>query len=134
MFNMENSYCQTVHMRVILTQNMIKGILSMTNIKKLLGKKIKFYREKADLTQEQLAEKISINSRSLSLIERGNNFITAETLSSIAEALNVTPKKLFDFDDEFVDPKITKEKLFDLINKNEDKIQTIYNIVKGYLN
>ncbi|CDC18199.1 MAG: helix-turn-helix transcriptional regulator [Candidatus Gastranaerophilaceae bacterium] len=106
----------------------------MTNIKKLLGKKIKFYREKADLTQEQLAEKISINSRSLSLIERGNNFITAETLSSIAEALNVTPKKLFDFDDEFVDPKITKEKLFDLINKNEDKIQTIYNIVKGYLN
>ena len=30
----------------------------MTNIKKLLGKKIKFYREKADLTQEQLAEKI----------------------------------------------------------------------------
>lgn len=68
------------------------------------------------------------------MIERGNNFITAETLSSIAEALNVTPKKLFDFDDEFVDPKITKEKLFDLINKNEDKIQTIYNIVKGYLN
>lgn len=134
MFNMENSHCQTVHLRVILTQNMIKGILSMTNIKKLLGKKIKFYREKADLTQEQLAEKISINSRSLSLIERGNNFITAETLSSIAEALNVTPKKLFDFDDEFVDPKITKEKLFDLINKNEDKIQTIYNIVKGYLN
>ncbi len=134
MFNMENSYCQTVHLRVILTQNMIKGILSMTNIKKLLGKKIKFYRKKADLTQEQLAEKISINSRSLSLIERGNNFITAETLSSIAEALNVTPKKLFDFDDEFVDPKITKEKLFDLINKNEDKIQTIYNIVKGYLN
>ena len=134
MFNMENSYCQTVHLRVILTQNMIKGILSMTNIKKLLGKKIKFYREKADLTQEQLAEKISINSRSLSLIERGNNFITAETLSSIAEALNVTPKKLFDFDDEFVDPKITKEKLFDLINKNEDKIKTIYNIVKGYLN
>ena len=134
MFNMENSYCQTVHLRVILTQNMIKGILSMTKIKKLLGKKIKFYREKADLTQEQLAEKISINSRSLSLIERGNNFITAETLSSIAEALNVTPKKLFDFDDEFVDPKITKEKLFDLINKNEDKIQTIYNIVKGYLN
>ncbi len=134
MFNMENSYCQTVHLRVILTQNMIKGILSMTNIKKLLGKKIKFYREKADLTQEQLAEKISINSRSLSLIERGNNFITAETLSSIAEELNVTPKKLFDFDDEFVDPKITKEKLFDLINKNEDKIQTIYNIVKGYLN
>ena len=131
---MENSYCQTVHLWVILTQNMIKGILSMTNIKKLLGKKIKFYREKADLTQEQLAEKISINSRSLSLIERGNNFITAETLSSIAEELNVTPKKLFDFDDEFVDPKITKEKLFDLINKNEDKIQTIYNIVKGYLN
>ena len=92
------------------------------------------HREKAKLTQEQLAEKIGINSRSLSLIECGSNFITASTLNAISNALNVTPKKLFDFDDEFVDPKITKEKLFDLINKNEDKIQTIYNIVKGYLN
>ncbi len=106
----------------------------MNNIKKLLGKRIKIHREKAKLTQEQLAEKIGINSRSLSLIECGSNFITASTLNAISNALNVTPKKLFDFDDEFVDPKITKEKLFDLINKNEDKIQTIYNIVKGYLN
>lgn len=130
---MEFSYRQTVYLGFDLTQNMIKGILSMANIKQLFGKKIKFYREKSNLTQEQLAEKISINSRSLSLIERGNNFITAETLTAIAKSLDVTPKKLFDFDEEFIDSQKTKEKLFDLINKNEDKIQTIYNIVKGYL-
>ena len=47
----------------------------MNNIKKLLGKRIKIHREKAKLTQEQLAEKIGINSRSLSLIECGSNFI-----------------------------------------------------------
>ena len=71
--------------------------------------------------------------RTIENVER-NGDCKVSTAKKLAEALNVTPKKLFDFDDEFVDPKITKEKLFDLINKNEDKIQTIYNIVKGYLN
>ena len=112
---------------------MKKDILSMSNIKKLLGKRIKLYREKANLTQEQLAEKIGINSRSVSIIECGINFVTAETLSLIAQALDVTPKALFDFDDEFTDTKTTKEKLLYLINQNEDKIETIYKIVKGYL-
>ena len=103
----------------------------MSDIKKLLGKQIKLYREKANLTQEQLAEKIGINSRSVSVIECGINFVTAETLSMIARALDVTPKTLFDFDDDFSVTKNTKEKLFDLINKNEDKIETIYKIVKS---
>ena len=105
----------------------------MTNIKKLLGKNIKYYREIKNLTQEQLAEKIGINYKSLSTIECGQNFVTAQTLENISKALNVNIKKFFDFDEDYLNDKTTKEKLFDLINQNEEKIPIIYKIIKGYL-
>lgn len=105
----------------------------MNDTKKLLGKKIKFYREARNLTQEELAEKIGINSKSLSTIECGQNFVTAQTLENISLALDVSIKKLFDFEDFYIENKNIKEKLFELINKNEEKIPTIYKIIKGYL-
>ena len=105
---MENSIFQVVYKKIILLQNVNKGIDNMTNIKKLLGKKIKTYREKKGLTQEELAEKIGINSRSVSLIECGTNFITADTLTNIINALDVSPKALFDFDDDYVNKKEVK--------------------------
>ena len=105
----------------------------MNDIKKSLGKRIKFYREARNLTQEQLAEKIGINSKSLSTIECGQNFVTAQTLENISNALNISAKKLFYFEDNYIEDKKIKEKLFDLINKNEEKNPTIYKIIKGYL-
>ena len=53
------------------------------NIKKQLGVKIKRLRMKNGLTQEQLAEKIDIAPRTLSGIETGENFLTADTLEKI---------------------------------------------------
>mgnify|MGYP005780728923 CR=1 FL=1 len=100
---------------------------------KNIGKKIKTLREQAGLTQEKLTEKIGINSRSVSLIECGTNFITADTLTNIINALDVSPKALFDFEDDYVNKKEVKEKLLNLIENNEDKINTIYKIIKGYL-
>ena len=37
------------------------------------------------------------------------------------------------FDEDYLNDKTTKEKLFDLTNQNEEKIPTIYKIIKGYL-
>lgn len=105
----------------------------MNDVKKLLGKRIKFFRESRSLTQEQLAEKIGINSKSLSTIECGQNFVTAQTLENISLALDISIKKLFDFEDSYIEDKKIKKKLFDLINQNEEKIPTIYKIIKGYL-
>jgi len=70
------------------------------NIKKLFGKKIKEKRLGLELTQEQLAEKIGISSKSLSQIELGNNFVSAENLDAICTALKTSPKQLFDFAEE----------------------------------
>ena len=64
----------------------------MSEIKNKLGKKIKYYRELRGLTQEELSEKIDFNCRSLSFIECGTNFVTADTLDRLCKVLNVTPK------------------------------------------
>ncbi|MFQ8626019.1 MAG: helix-turn-helix domain-containing protein [Candidatus Gastranaerophilaceae bacterium] len=66
----------------------------MNEIKKKLGKKIKYYRELKGLTQEELAEKLDFNCRSLSFIECGTNFVTADTLEKLCNELSVTPKQL----------------------------------------
>ena len=70
------------------------------DIKKLLGKNIKEHRLSLKLTQEELAERIGISAKSLSQVELGNNFVSAENLNAICNALKVKPKILFDFYDE----------------------------------
>ena len=50
------------------------------NIKKKLGNKIKELRLKNSYTQDALSEKLDISPKSVSQIELGNNFVSAETL------------------------------------------------------
>lgn len=105
----------------------------MSEIKKKLGKRIKHFRELQGLTQEQLAEKLDINCRSLSFIECGTNFVTAETLEKICDILKVTPKQLFDFEYYTENPENTKQEINRLIENNSEKISDVYNILKGFL-
>ena len=56
-------------------------------IKEELGKKIKRMRINRGLTQEQLAEAVDVSQRTLSGIEIGENFVTAETLDKIIKGL-----------------------------------------------
>lgn len=67
------------------------------NNKKLLGKRIKEIRKHQNLTQEQLAEIISIETASLSAIESGRHFPSLPTIEKIAQALNIELKTLFTF-------------------------------------
>ncbi len=68
------------------------------NIKKQLGKKIKRMRQKRGLTQEQLAEMVDISLRTMSGIEIGENFVTAETLERILKALETDLEELLAFE------------------------------------
>lgn len=105
----------------------------MSEIKKKLGKKIKYYREIQGFTQEQLAERLDVNCRSLSFIECGTNFVTAETLEKICDILKVTPKQLFDFDYYKENPENTKKEINRLLENNSEKLSDVYNILKGFL-
>jgi len=97
------------------------------NIKKLFGKKIKEKRLRLQLTQEELAERIGISAKSLSQIELGNNFVSAENLQAICSALEVEPKQLFDFYNENDFDKINK--INNKLTKNLSLVDKIYKII-----
>ena len=55
-----------------------------------IGKIIKQFRRKNNLTQEELAEKIDISKNYLSKVERGLSRLNAESFLKIAEVLSFT--------------------------------------------
>ncbi len=67
-----------------------------------LGRNIKKYRKRLGLSQEGLADKMNISRSYLSKIEAPNyvKSFSIETLFLLAEALEIQPYKLLEFDDE----------------------------------
>ncbi|MBQ3662654.1 MAG: helix-turn-helix transcriptional regulator [Clostridia bacterium] len=61
-----------------------------------LGKKIRALRFKADMTQEQLADKLGIAAQSVSKWENGATMPDITTLPLLAEIFGVTIDDLFD--------------------------------------
>lgn len=57
---------------------------------KAIGKRIKIARIKADLTQERLAETVSISPTHMSNIETGTTRVSLTVIVNIANALSVT--------------------------------------------
>ena len=66
------------------------------NLRKNIGRKIKLARKKAEYTQEELAEKLSLSTRYISQLERGIAFGSATTITSICKALNISSDFLFE--------------------------------------
>ena len=80
----------------------------MNELRVLFGKRLKKIRIDANLTQEQLAEKIQVSPDFISLIERGERSPSLETIAKIASALNKDISELFRFDDEEKKPTMSK--------------------------
>ena len=64
--------------------------------KKHIGNKLKLARINANLTQEQLAEKLSYSPKYISQLERGQAFGSAYTLINLCKILNISGSYLFD--------------------------------------
>src|SRR5574344_1228261 len=103
----------------------------MSELKKLLGKRIREIRILRKLTQEDLSELTDIGASSISKIESGHFHPTDENLERIAKALKVEPYKLYMFNHQ----KDTKELLQDIqimLNKaTDDEIKLAYKILSG---
>ena len=63
---------------------------------KALGENIKKYRKLNKLTQENLAEALGMEIKSLSLIETGKGFVSAKTLANLCNVLKIMPADLFE--------------------------------------
>jgi transcriptional regulator with XRE-family HTH domain len=72
----------------------------MSTLRKDFGKRIRALRLKAKLTQEQLAELADISVDFLSMVERGINAPSFDTLEKIANALHVPVRELFLFEND----------------------------------
>ena len=69
-------------------------------LQRKLGQKIKKLRKVVGMSQEMLAEKLDIATSTLSNIERGNAFMTSNTLEKISVIFGVDYSELFDFSTE----------------------------------
>ena len=65
-------------------------------VREIFKENLKYWRNKANLTQEQLSEKIGYGGGYISEIESRNMFPKPETIDAIATALNITPAQLFE--------------------------------------
>ncbi len=99
-------------------------------IKKLLGQRIKELRTGKGLTQEQLTEKLNIGQRTLSKIERGNAFVSAETLAKLLTALDIGIDELFNFG-YLQEKEIIKKELVDAIQNEKVDVSILYRIYKS---
>jgi len=63
-------------------------------LRDIVGKNIKKYRKKHNISQEELAERAGLHRTYIGGIERGERNITLDSLQTIAIALSIAPVEL----------------------------------------
>ncbi len=102
-------------------------------LKHNVGRRIKEIRKKRGFSQEKLAELVDIEQNTLSCIETGNNFCTAETLEKIITALGIEPAELFDFGHQKANDELLVE-INTMLKNTPEKIPEAYKIIKAIVN
>ncbi|MCL2441756.1 MAG: helix-turn-helix domain-containing protein [Treponema sp.] len=99
-------------------------------LRSILGKGIRFFRQQRQLSQANLAEKAYISVTFLSNIERGIKYPTSDTLSAIANGLGVEVYELFQHDHS----PDKNRKLFERFKKDIEKnvMDTLQIVYKAY--
>lgn len=101
---------------------------------KLIGQKIKQIRKKRKISQEKLAEMVSMNHRSIVRLENAQTMPTLETLQKISKVLNV---EIVDFfKTEYLESRedIIKKIVDYLTNASDAEVKTFYKAVYTFFN
>lgn len=88
--------------------------------KRRLGARIRAIRKSKGLTQEALSEKMEINPKYLSSIERGKENPTLNTLISVADNLGVDLGEVFSVL-QAEDPVASKEMILSVLDRADEK-------------
>jgi len=105
-------------------------VLNGQELRIILGKGIRFYRQQKQFSQAMLAEKAGISITFLSNIERGIKYPTSDTLSAIANGLDVEVYELFRHDHSPVKNRNLFERFKIDITKNI--METLKVVYKAY--
>lgn len=98
-------------------------------LKRQLGQNIQNLRKSKKLTQERFAELIGIDSKNVSKLENGNFYPSAETLTAIANALNVDFYELFVFRND-IPYESMKQEIIDSLDYKKN-VLTLYRALKS---
>ncbi len=101
--------------------------------KQMIGARIKEVRNKKGLTQEQLSEKMEINPKYLSSIERGNENPTLNTLIKLSESLEVGLGEIFGFI-QIEDPVERKSIIMSLLDQADtEQLKLAFKVLSAVL-
>lgn len=107
-------------------------MIDINSVNKNIGKNVKALRTSRGLTQEQLAEAIGLERKSITAIETGRTFISCEVLVNLSNYFNVEPAFFFkaNFIEHADDEKgLLKEIIRLLSSCNKKTLITIHNII-----
>jgi len=110
----------------------------MMDFAKQFGRKVKHYRKLKHFSQEQLAEKLDVAPTTMSNIETGKGFVSADTLQKLTKILDINPYDLFIFSDEeasnIIYNKILNNLKTDKIQNNPKFLMLVYELTEEFLN
>ncbi len=100
------------------------------SFKKEIGNRIKSYRKLKGLTQEQLAELMDFNTKSISLLENGHNYIALNKVPKLCNALDIKPYQLFIFDKRNNKSEKIQDDIIELLNTMDStKLKLAYKLL-----
>jgi len=105
-------------------------VISGQELRAILGKGIRFFRQQRQLSQAALAERANISITFLSNIERGIKYPTSDTLSAIANGLGVEVYELFRHDHSPAQQRILFERF--KVDITQNVMKTLETVYKAY--
>ena len=100
----------------------------MQSVKNLFGKRIKELRKQKNLTQEQLAELVDMDTRNIIKIENAQTFPRVKTLDKLLEVFENSASELFR-SEHLADVAVLKEKINEKLDKDDELVRLIYKML-----
>ncbi len=106
------------------------AIMKEKDFRKLIGERVRYYRTLKNLTQEQLAEMMEFNTKSISLLENGHNYIALNKVPKLCQALEIEPYQLFIFDKRNTKSHNIIKDIHEILDTMDNrKLKLAYNLV-----
>jgi len=84
-----------LHLFQYSTNTPLKTTIMSTDLKKLIGERLKGLRKERNLTQEQMSEMLNLSTSAYCKMEYGQTDLTLTRLNQIAEIFNMSAIELF---------------------------------------
>ena len=105
----------------------------MLDIAKSFGKKLQKIRKTKRITQEQLAEKVALDTMTISRIENGKEYPKPENFAKICDVLQTSPKDFYDFNQNETKQDIIKELTYIINNASYRDLKFYKNVINSFI-